>query len=324
MAAVIKAIDYYLPENICTNDELAKIHPQWPMDKIVSKIGITSRRYASDDEFSIELGIKAAKQLLNHHDIDPDCIDFILFCTQTPKFLSPTNACVIQEALGLSQQVGALDINQGCSGYVYSLMLAESLVMQRRAINVLLITADTYTRYVDKNDHCLLPIFGEGASASLITYEEGEHGIQGFEYGTNGAEAEKIIAANTGIKGLTSGQAYKPDLFMNGPAVFNFALEVVPKLVKKLLDNVQLKQENIDHFIFHQANAYMLEHIRERMNIPEERFIVNVREIGNTTSSSIPIALHGALKEKRIKKGDKVIFVAFGVGLSWAACLVQM
>lgn len=324
MGVVIKAIDFYLPNQLCSNENIADSHPEWDLEKITSKIGITSRRYASKDEFSLELGICAAKKLMENYNIDSKTIDFILFCTQTPKFLVPANACFVHQVLALDQQVGALDINQGCSGYVYSLMLAESLIAQCRAKNILLITADTYTKLIAKENRSLLPIFGDAASASLITYEEGSHGIHYFEYGTNGSGAENLISPNSGMKGIMSNEVYSPDLYMNGSAIFNFTLEVIPKLVEKLLNKANLTQKQIDCFVFHQANSYMLKHLREKMDIDEKRFIIDVADTGNTVSSSIPIVLQKALVTNRIKKGDKVMLVGFGVGLSWAGCLLEI
>ncbi len=323
MSAIIKHVDYYLPSKTLTNAEMVAMNPDWQVDKITEKTGIYSRRYASSDEFSVDLGIQAAKKVLNDSNVNKDEIDFILFCTQTPKHLIPGSACLVHEALGFNANVGALDINLGCSGYVYSLMIADSLVSQRHARNVLLITADTYTKLIAKNDRKLLPLFGDGASASIITYQEGKKGISRFEYGTDGSGAEKLISQNAGLKGLVANEVYKPDLYMNGCAIFNFTLDAVPELVARLLKSTDLALEQIDHFIFHQANCFMLDHLKEKIGIPDEKFVVDVADIGNTVSSSIPIALSNALKSKRIKTGDKVMLVGFGVGLSWSACLIE-
>jgi 3-oxoacyl-[acyl-carrier-protein] synthase-3 len=323
MGAVIKYSDYYLPATEFTNKDMAKINPDWQIEKIFEKTGIKSRRISAKDEFSVDLGVYAAKQLIENNKVNLKEIDFILFCTQTPKYLIPGSACIVHEALGLGSEVGAIDINLGCSGFVYALMLAETLVAQKRARNVLLITADTYTKIIDKNDRKLLPLFGDGASASLITYQAGSVGIKNFEYGTDGSGAEKLISQQSGMKGLMSGEAYKPDLYMNGGAIFKFALEAIPELVGKLLKNSKSSLDQIDHFIFHQANCYMLEHLREKIGIDKKKFIVDVENIGNTVSSSIPIVLHKSLKSGHIKPGDKVVLVGFGVGLSWSACLID-
>lgn len=324
MKAQIKAISYYLPSRQYTNVDMGIDHPDWPIDKIEAKTGIVSRHIASRDEFSVDMGICATHKLLEEHDIAANEIDFILFCTQTPKHLIPTNACLIHEALNLDTRVGALDINQGCSGYVYSLMMAESLIVSGRAKNVLLVTADTYTKLIDENDRRLKPLFSDGATASLITRNDNEQsGIQAFEYGTCGDGAEKLISHDAGIKGLVSGQAYQPDLYMNGAAIFNFTLEVIPGLINDLLAKQNLAKADIDHFIFHQANEYMLEHLRQKMQIHSEQFIVDLAETGNAVSSSIPIVLAKQLSAGTIKPGDRIMLVGFGVGLSWCACTIN-
>lgn len=324
MGAIIRAVESYLPEAEFTNRDMSRLNPDWQVERITEKTGIQSRRYSGEDEFSTDLGIKAAEKLIAENNIDKNEIDFILFCTQTPKYIIPGCACLVHEALELEDHVGALDINQGCSGYVYCLMLAESLVSQKRARNVLVVTADTYTKLISKNDRRLLPLFGDGATATLISHHTGSSAIHHFEYGTNGSGAEKLISQKSGMYGLTSGDIYKPDLYMNGAAIFKFVLDTIPGLVKDLLKNSSLNLEDIDHFIFHQANVYMLEHLREKIGIPKERFIVDVEKIGNTVSSSIPIVLSNSLKSNRIKRGDKVVLVGFGVGLSWSACLIEM
>lgn len=324
MKAVIEAIEYYLPEKQMTNDDIKHLHPEWPIDKISDKTGISIRRHSACDEFSVDMGICAAKKLFKSHRIDRAGIDFILFCSQTPKFIIPANSSFIHEALGLDSDVGAIDINQGCSGYVYSLLMTNSLISSGAAKRVLLITADTYTKVIDNADRCLLPIFGDGASATLVTASNTNHGIGSFEYGTSGSGAEKLISQNSGVKGLSSEQPYKPDLYMNGPAIFNFTIGTIPSLLDNLFRKESISLDDVDHFIFHQANAYMLEHLREKIGINKEKFIVDLEHTGNTVSSSIPIVLSNALKAGKIKRGNTVALVGFGVGLSWAACTYRV
>ncbi len=322
MKASIEAISYYLPEQQRSNEYLKQSHPEWPIDQIESKTGIKNRHVSGEAEFSTDMAIAVAYQLIDEHNIDKSEIDFILFCTQTPKYLVPTNACLIQSALGLGQNVGALDINQGCSGYVYSLMMAEGLIASNRAKCILLITADTYTKLISDEHRHLKTIFGDGAAATLIRSSE-DKGIDSFVYGTNGNEAKSLISKKSGLSGLMSGAIYEADLCMDGSAVFHFTLNTIPKLVRDLLEKSGNSVDDVDLFVFHQANSYMLEHLRNKINIPENKFYLNLENIGNTVSSSIPIALYGAMKNKHWKPGSKVMLVGFGVGLSWSACIVQ-
>lgn len=322
MPSAIKAISYYLPDEKITDTDLAILHPDWPVEKITKKIGIKSRHSAGEDQYSLELGIAAAKNLFREHTVSKEQIDFIIFCTQTPKFLIPTSACLLQEALGLKQNIGAIDINQGCSGYVYALMLAHGLIVSKVANHILLITADTYTKLVPSDERCLVPIFGDAATASLIS-SENEKGIVLFEYGTDGEGAEKLMASLSGVKGLMSGESYKPDLYMNGAAIFNFTLKKIPQVIDALLKKSNLLLEDVDLFIFHQANAYILEHLREKITIRKDKFYICMAEVGNTVSSSIPIALAEANREGLLKPESKIVLVGFGVGLSWAACLIN-
>lgn len=325
MSASVQAISYYLPSQVLTNEKLSEQHPEWPIEKIYSKTGIRQRHIADKDEYSLELALKAAENVfLEHENIKRHEIDFIIFCSQTPKFLVPSSACILQEMLKLPTSVGTLDINQGCSGYVYSLMLAESLINSKRAKKILLITADTYTKLIDVKDRVSRTIFGDGAAASIIAVSENPNSSMNlFEFGTDGSGAEKLIARHTGINAITQSEVFRPDLYMDGASIFNFTLKEVPNLVERLLLKANLASKDIDLFVFHQANHYMLEHLRQKIGITEEKFFVFLENIGNTVSSSIPIALHEALKQNKIQAGNKVMLVGFGVGLSWAATILE-
>ena len=310
MAVQIQSISYALPDATLSNQSIAALNPDWPVDKIAGKTGIHLRHISGDDEYSLELAIAAGRRLLDEHNIAPEAVDFILFCSQTPKFLIPTSACLVQHALGLPTRSGALDVNQGCSGYVSCLMLAEGLVDSGRAKGVLLITADTYTKLVAPEDRSLKTIMGDAATASFIRRADQGIGVRDFEFGTDGTGAEAITAYTSGLHGLTSGGAYQPDFRMNGPGVFNFVLTKVPEVIDDL-------------FVFHQANAHMLESVRIKMGIAPERFFVSLADTGNTGASSIPLALGDAVRQGRVMRGDKVVLIGFGAGLSWSACLID-
>ena len=328
--AYIKAISYYLPETILSNEDLVKEFPQWSVDKIASKIGISERHLAGSNEFVLDLAYEAGKKLFNEHTIDPGCIDFILLCTQSPDFLLPTTACILQDKLGVPSTTGALDFNLGCSGYVYGLSLAKGLICGGIAKNILLITSETYSKHLHPKDKGNRTIFGDAASATLIS-EEGYAMIKNFSLGTDGRGAENLIVKTGGVRQKEKLNDIKFDeddnpvssdyLYMNGSEIFNFTLENVPLLVEDTLKKNELSQQEIDLFVFHQANKYMMNFLRKKIKIEEERFYYAIEKYGNTVSSTIPIALYQAKNENKLS--GNVLLAGFGVGYSWAGVVLQ-
>jgi 3-oxoacyl-[acyl-carrier-protein] synthase-3 len=331
MKANIKAISYYLPEAILSNDLINQEFPEWDIEKISSKTGINSRHISANDEFSSDMAVKAAEKLFAEHNIDKSTIDFLLFCTQSPDYFLPTTACIIQEKLGLNTTIGALDFNLGCSGFVYGLSLAKGLIAGGMAKNVLLITSETYSKFIHPKDKSNKTIFGDAAAATLISSEEGFCSIGNFIFGTDGKGAENLIVKQGGMRYpvLNNNEDISDEfgnvrndknLFMNGTEIFNFTGEFVPKLTEAILEKSSLTKDDIDLFIFHQANKYMLNHLRKKIKIPEEKFFISMQHCGNTVSSTIPIALYEAQKENRLANCHNLIIAGFGVGYSWAAC----
>lgn len=331
MKANIKAISYYLPEAILSNDLINQEFPEWDIEKISSKTGINSRHISANDEFSSDMAVKAAEKLFAEHNIDKSTIDFLLFCTQSPDYFLPTTACIIQEKLGLNTTIGALDFNLGCSGFVYGLSLAKGLIAGGMAKNVLLITSETYSKFIHPKDKSNKTIFGDAAAATLISSEEGFCSIGNFIFGTDGKGAENLIVKQGGMRFPVSNNnedisdefgnvRNDKNLFMNGTEIFNFTGEFVPKLTEAILEKSNLTKDDIDLFIFHQANKYMLNHLRKKIKIPEEKFFISMQHCGNTVSSTIPIALYEAQKENRLANCHNLIIAGFGVGYSWAAC----
>jgi 3-oxoacyl-[acyl-carrier-protein] synthase-3 len=319
--AVLSAIEYYLPEKVLSNEMLARQNPDWSVDKIFSKTGIKFRRIAQPEECASDLAFHAAQKLFRLHDINPATIDFILLCTQSPDYFLPTTACLLQSRLNISTSAGALDFNLGCSGYIYGLSLAKGLVETGQAKNVLLLTAETYSKYIQQGDKSVQTIFGDGASASLIQADINKNTIRiGHSvFGTDGSGADHLIVSSGAAR--VSHIKNKSDQFikMNGPEMFTFTLNVVPKIIERLSGVANIDFKKIDFFVFHQANAYMLEHLRERMQIPKEKFVTYLEDVGNTVSSTIPIAL----KETNFPSNAHIMLVGFGVGLSWGATLLQ-
>lgn len=334
MTARIAAVSYYLPEKELTNEELSSHFPEWSVDKISAKTGIHTRHIVAGNEFSSDLAVRAASRLFEEHKIDAASIDFVILCTQSPDFYMPSTAGIVQHRLGLRLGIGATDMNLGCSGYVYALGLAKGLIETGQAAKVLVITVDTYSKYVNPGDKSVRTLFGDGASASLVIGVEGAESLFAFSYGTDGRGAKALIVPNGALRpgGDTAPQASTDvrglktngfDLFMDGPAIFNFTLQVVPQTVETILRKAKLDLEEVDLFVFHQANAYMLEHLRKKLGIETERFFVSIAESGNTVSSTIPIALAEAERQGVLKPGMRVMLLGFGVGLSWGGLIVK-
>lgn len=331
MKANIKAISYYLPELILSNDLIHQEFPEWDIEKISSKTGINSRHISAEDEFSSDMAVKAAEKLFLEHNIDKSEIDFLLFCTQSPDYFLPTTACILQEKLGLNTTIGALDFNLGCSGFVYGLSLAKGLIAGGMAKNILLLTSETYSKFIHPKDKSNKTIFGDAAAAALISSENGFCIIGDFVFGTDGNGAENLIVKQGGMRFPVSNDNVDvcdeygnikndKNLFMDGAAIFNFTLESVPKLTQAILEKSKLSIDQVDLFVFHQANKYMLNHLRKKIGIPEENFFIALEHCGNTVSSTIPIALYEAQKKGKINQSKNVILAGFGVGYSWAAC----
>lgn len=330
--AYIKAISYYLPEKIVTNEELVAEFPEWTVEKIAEKVGVKERHIVAKGETALDLAQKACEKLFTENlSISTDNIDFIVLCTQSPDYILPTSACILQERLGLNTQIGAFDFNLGCSGYVYGLAIAKGLLAGGIAKNVLLVTAETYNKHLHPRDKGNRTIFGDGASATIIS-SEGFAEIGEFSLGTDGRGAENLIIHTGGAKhpekvnDLTfdeNGNPVSSDwLHMNGSEIFMFTQKTVPKLVKANLESNGLTMDDINLVVLHQANGFMLDFLRKKMKIEDEKFFINMAKIGNTVSNSIPIALRDA-QDAGLLHGN-ILISGFGVGYSYAASVLKV
>jgi 3-oxoacyl-[acyl-carrier-protein] synthase-3 len=332
MGTCIKKIEYYLPEMVLSNKDIERVFPDLDSAKFEKKIGIRQRHIAQEDETSLDLAFEASQLLFKTYD--KKRVDFLLLCTQSPDYFLPTSACILQEKLGLRNNIGAFDFNLGCSGFVYGLAIAKGLVVANLAESVLLVTSETYSKFIYPKDRSNRMIFGDGAAATIIE-KSGKDLIKEFSLGTNGSGYNNLIVKNGAARNrfgknvqeieYSSGNITTDNhLYMNGPAIFNFTIEAIPVVIEDALKKNHLNMEQVDYFIFHQANKYMLDYLRTKMNIPSERFYVNMENTGNTVSATIPIAMKDCLDNKIIKSGDKVLLVGFGVGYSWGATIVEI
>lgn len=322
MPAKIIAIAGHLPERVVTNEDLARDHPEWEMTRTVTKTGITRRHCAADNEWSSDLAIQAVQKLLSEQPSARGKIDFILCCTQTPDHLLPSMACRIQHACGFDTNLGAMDINMGCSGYVYGLSMASALLNSGEATGVLLVTADVYTKLLSPHDRNTHSIFGDAATATLVVNQEDDASpgmiIGPTARGTDGGGYDSLVAQGSAMKPAQGERG----LYMNGPEVFAFTLNRIPGLVARLLEKSRLTLQDISLVVPHQANAFMLESLRSALDIPHEKFVISMQETGNTVSSSIPLALLTAGFPFKHRNLGRVLLLGFGVGFSWAGTLL--
>lgn len=330
--AFIKALSYYLPEKVVTNEELVKEFPEWSVEKVAQKVGVDSRHVAAEHETAGDMAEKAALKLFAEYNVSPSEIDFVMLCTQSPDYFLPSTACVLQNRLGIPTSSGAFDYNLGCSGCIYGMAMAKGLISAGIAKNVLLLTAETYNKYLHPSDKSNRSIFGDGAAACLIS-TAGIAEIGEFSLGTDGSGANNLIVKTGAARQkVTTGNYVEDDeghmwyddyLYMNGGNIFNFTLEAVPVMMKEILEKNNLNQDQIDYYVFHQANKFMLNTIRKVCVLPKDKFYVNLATTGNTVSSTVLIGMKDCIDNGTIKKGDIVMATGFGVGLSWGGTILK-
>ena len=251
----------------------------------------------------------------------PREIEALLFISQTPDYILPPSSCILQEKLNMKNNILALDINLGCSGFVNSLAVASSLLKSKVINNCLIICAETYSKFIKQNDRTNRMIFSDASSACLVEIDDSNSSIGNFEFGCDGSGSRELIVEGSGAR--ESLERNQQKLFMNGPAILLFTLSQVPKLLNKTLNANGLVLEDIDLFIFHQASKLVLDLLCKKIGIEPHRTYSNLEKKGNTVSCSIPIALKDAYLEKKLKPGDKVLIIGFGVGYSLGSTIIR-
>ncbi|MCX6154595.1 MAG: ketoacyl-ACP synthase III [Candidatus Kapabacteria bacterium] len=315
----IKHIEYYLPNKIIDNDFLF-IESGIDKSFTESKVGIKERRIAENDERPSEMAFKAANELIQKHRINKEDIDLILLCTQNPDYRLPTTACLVQDLLGVKKSCISFDINLGCSGFVYSLPIAGNFIKTGMINNALVIMVDQYSKIIDYKDKNTAAIFGDAASAALLSACDDGFGVIDSNFGTDGSGAKNLILYNSGIVQDSEKSNY---LFMDGREIFKFSVQVIPASINELLEKNNLELNDIKHVVFHQANQYMLKELQKRMKLTNEQMIIDMEMIGNTVSSTIPIALKNLISNGSLEKGELILLSGFGVGLSWGNVLYK-
>jgi 3-oxoacyl-[acyl-carrier-protein] synthase-3 len=334
MMARIEAIAYSLPERIVTNEDLARENPAWNMGSTQDKSGVTSRHVAAPGETALDLAQRSCDQLFSGLAEGKSAVDAIIFCTQSPDYIMPPNAHLLHQYLRLPDEVIAFDFNLACSGYVYGLAIAGSLIECGLAKKALLVNADTYSRYIHPRDRSCRVLFGDGAAATLLS-GAGPGGFLGFELASHGSGFDKFYIPAGGLRRPQSqdtlvesvdrsGNVRTPEhIQMDGFGVWSFINSVVPRQIRALLSKTGLTIPDIDQFIFHQASRMTLDSLVKILSLDGAKVFRNYSEIGNTVSASIPIALKDAIDGGRVKSGDRILLSGFGVGLSYGSTILD-
>ena len=325
MKAYLQAIQYYLPPKTVTNEQLVAANPTWNSENIFAKTGIRTRHCALESQTASDLGFEAASAVIREARVDVAGIDALLLCTQSPDYPLPTSACLLQERLGLPRTTACFDYNLGCSGFTYGLWLARALVLSGSCRNVLLIMADTYSKYCEPSDLATASIFGDAGAAALVTREKpmGIATIGPTVLGTDGRGAENLIVRAGGARTPREPTHKDQCLYMNGPEIFAFALSSVRHAIGRLLEENQLTWDQVDWFLFHQASKFVLDKLRESMRIPADKMPIALEDVGNTVSATIPLLLRRQLDRQCFIPGQTCVLAGFGVGYSWAMTLLK-
>ncbi|EGT3615656.1 ketoacyl-ACP synthase III [Clostridium perfringens] len=313
----------YTPKNLIANERLQEFldtSDEW----IRTRTGI-ERRYISLEENTSDLAVEAGKMALVQAGLNAEDIDVIILATVTPDNFTPSTACIVQDKLG-AKNAWAFDINAACTGFIYALKMGRSLIKSGEAKNALIIGAETLSKALNWEDRGSCVLFGDGAGATVITATEEDCGIRCVNVKSDGTKGDSLV-----IEALPLNSPFKNEkkvsenyISMNGREIFKFATKVMEESIVEILENENIKIEEIDAIIPHQANLRIIDYVGKRLGIPSEKFITNLQNYGNTSGASIPIALCEAIDEGKVKKGDNIIMVGFGGGLTWGATLVKL
>lgn len=336
MRVRIDAIAYTLPETVLTNEALRASHPDWDFERLEARTGVVERHIAAPGETALDLVVAACERMEAEGCLALNEVDAVIFCTETPDYIIPPNSGLLHGRLDMPTDVLAFDINIGCSGYVYGLEVARSLIVSETSRRVLLATADTYSHLIHSGDRATRCVFGDGGAVSLIGPSADDGGVVDIALGTYGKQHERFIVRAGGARRRRSASTAVPirdrsgnvrtaeHIEMDGLGVLSFFNSMIPNEVEKLLARNGLGVDDVDLFVFHQASEVALESLRRLIKIPEEKWVREMADIGNLVSASIPVALKRAMDNGRTRPGDLVVLCGFGVGLSWGTVLLRM
>ena len=333
----IERIAVALPSQCLTNEVLKETYPEWDFDRLEKRTGVFRRYVAGEGETALDFAVAASEQLIADGSVRPEEIDAVIFCTQSPDYVMPPNACLLHGRLGLKPTTLAFDITLACSGYIYGLQLGSSLIRSGAARKVLLATADTYTRYIHPGDRATRCLFGDGGAVSILAESSDDgRGIRDIRCGTAGSHYDKFMIRAGGMRVPRSPETSRETvdrsgnvrtaehIQMEGLGVLSFFNATVPCSVREILAQNGLSMEAVDVFVFHQASQIALDSLTSALKIPQAKMIYDLAETGNLVSASIPVALSRALDSGRARRGQLALLCGFGVGLSWGTALVDL
>ncbi|TYP59973.1 beta-ketoacyl-ACP synthase III [Thermosediminibacter litoriperuensis] len=321
--AGIIGVGSYTPEKVLTNNDLEKMvetSDEW----IKARTGISYRRIAGENTATSDMAVKASFHALQRAGLDPGELDLIIGATVTPDMMFPSTACVVQRRIG-AFKAAAFDLSAGCTGFIYALTTAAQFIASGMYRNILIFGAETLSKIVDWQDRNTCVLFGDGAGAAVISEVE-QGGILESLLGADGGGKDLLFMPAGGSRepaSIETVRARKHYIKMNGNEVFKFAVKIMEESTRKVVEKANLTMNDVALVIPHQANMRIIDAAVKRLDIPKEKVMVNLDRYGNMSAASIPVALDEAVREKRIKKGDKVVLVGFGAGLTWGANLIE-
>lgn len=329
----IAGIASAVPRRVLTLEDDARIFGQTEIERISQNIGVQQRHVVNGTTCTSDLCFAAADRLLDELGWQRDSVDALIFVTQTPDYFMPATACVLQDRLGLGHGCAAFDVNQGCAGYVYGLWIGGHLV-RGGCRRLLLLVGDTTSRLVSPGDRTVTSLFGDAGTATALELSE-EAATMHFALGTDGAGKGCLMVPGGAFRVPHSPQSSErteraggnvrsdEDVFMDGGEVFTFVLREVPRLVQNVLSAAETAVADIDHFVFHQANRFMLNHLTKRLKLPPDRVAIGLTNYGNTSSASIPLAITTELREPLSGGRNRVLLAGFGAGFAWGASVLE-
>jgi 3-oxoacyl-[acyl-carrier-protein] synthase-3 len=327
----IQHIAYYLPEKKLSNSQLATEFGKSEED-ILKITGVKNRNVRAEHQIGSDLGYMAAEKLFSNYPYLKDNIDLLIFCTEGLDYKAPTTASTLHYKLGLKESCACIDLPMGCAGFVYGLGIAKASLLTEDVSCVLFITADIPTSVIHSQDFEMRAIFGDAGVATIVK-NSSKGTIGRFVFGTDGSGAEHLIVKSGSTREQIDEKwldAYKNEpgklshgrMHMNGLEIARFSLKRVPELLEQVLNKNNLQFSDVDLFVFHQASEFILNALKRKCKIPDNKFYTYYQEVGNTVSCSIPIALYHADKEGKLKRGDKVVLLGFGVGFAWGGTVI--